>query len=446
MSKEINFDTMTDEEVEAILNQIDAGAFETDNSGSDDENNFDNSEDNDNSENTETDDNNDGNLEDTEDETEDGDDLETKDQDDDSDSDTNDDTSDTSTENSQVEKTETDNTTTTDTDSTEDAKATETGKIDPAEYERLKNFYETIANAEFVANGKKVKGFTDPEKIIRSQQMAYGYSDKMRGFNEYRPFLKALKDKGLMSDESKFNFAMSLIDGDKAAIKQHLKTLNLDPVELEMDETAYAGRNYVASKESLILEDTLATARETGIEDKLRKTIGEQWDEPSFKEFVENPAVRADLLEHMQSGAFDIIQSKVAEMELLDTYGTFTSLKSTDKYRRAVAEVNREAQMRQPQYTQQSSEPAKVQASNDSNRVDALLKQQQEAKLKADQEAAYKANVQKKNMEADEARRKAAELSKKKTVVTKTKKFDPLALDGDELSSFVDGLISGNIK
>lgn len=442
MSKEINFDTMTDEDVEAILNQIDAGTFETDNSGSDDTDTTD-----DNSDTTDTtDDNDNGNLEDTEDETEDEDDLETKDQDDDSDADTNDETSDAGTENSQVEKTETDNKTTTDTDSTEDAKTTETGKIDPAEYERLKNFYETIANAEFVANGKKVKGFTDPEKIIRSQQMAYGYSDKMRGFNEYRPFLKALKDKGLMSDESKFNFAMSLIDGDKAAIKQHLKTLNLDPVELEMDETAYAGRNYVASKESLILEDTLATARETGIEDKLRKTIGEQWDESSFKEFVENPAVRADLLEHMQSGAFDIIQSKVAEMELLDTYGTFTSLKSTDKYRRAVAEVNREAQMRQPQYTQQSSEPAKVQASNDSNRVDALLKQQEEARAKAAQEAAYKANVQKKNMEADEARRKAAELSKKKTVVTKTKKFDPLALDGDELSSFVDGLISGNIK
>jgi len=189
MSKEINFDTMTDEDVEAILNQIDAGTFETDNSGSDDTDTTD-----ENSDTTDTtDDNDNGNLEDTEDETEDEDDLETKDQDDDSDADTNDEASDAGTENSQVEKTETDNTTTTDTDSTEDAKTTETGKIDPAEYERLKNFYETIANAEFVANGKKVKGFTDPEKIIRSQQMAYGYSDKMRGFNEYRPFLKALK-------------------------------------------------------------------------------------------------------------------------------------------------------------------------------------------------------------------------------------------------------------
>jgi len=434
-TKELNFDTMTDEEVEAILNQIDTGTLESANSGTDDIDNFEEE-----STTDATDDNYNGNLEDTENENEDADDLETNDQNDGSDNDTNDDTSETGTENSQVEKTETDNTTTTDTDSTEDAKTTETGKIDPAEYEKLKNFYETIANAEFVANGKKVKGFTDPEKIIRSQQMAYGYSDKMRGFNEYRPFLKALKDKGLMSDESKFNFAMSVIDGDKAAIKQHLKTLNLDPVDLELDESAYGGRNYVASKESLILEDTLATARENGIEDKLRKTIGEQWDESSFKEFVENPAVRADLLEHMQSGAFDVIQSKVSEMELLDTYGTFSGLKSTDKYRKAVAEINREAQH---SYQSNSRVPA-----TDTNRVDELLRKQQtdDLKQKSSKEAEYEANVQKKNIEADNARKKAAELSKKKTTVTKTKKFDPLSLDGDDLSSFVDGLISGNIK
>lgn len=430
MSKEFNVDTMTDEEMEDILNQIDNGTFESLDSGTsdDDDNSQYNSDDSSNQD--------ENNLEDTEDKKEENDEDETNNQDDGSGDDTSGDNSETNTENSQENADDTDGDNS-DTSSKTDADATATGKIDPAEYERLKSFHDKIANAEFVANGKKVKAFTDPDKIIRSQQMAYGYSEKMRGFNEYRPFLKAMKEKGLIEDESKFNFAMSLIDGDKAAIKEHLKTLNIDPVDLEMDEATYQGKNYVVSKEALILEDTLALAKEVGVEDKLRDTVGKQWDEESFREFVEKPEVRADLIDHLQSGTFDIVQDKVKEMELLDVYGTFSKMKSTDKYRKAIQQINTENAMRQTQV------PAYRGVSAEQNRLDSIVNQNSE---KARLEAEYKANVQKKNLEADEARKRAASISKKKAVVTKTAKFDPLALDGDDLSNFVDGLISGKIK
>ena len=430
MSKEFNVDTMTEEEMEDILNQIDNGTFESLDSGTsdDDDSSQYNSDDSSNQD--------ENNLEDTEDEEEEEDEDETNNQDDGSDNDTSGDNSETNTENSQENTDDTDGENT-DTSSKTDADATATGKIDPAEYERLKSFHDKIANAEFVANGKKVKAFTDPDKIIRSQQMAYGYSEKMRGFNEYRPFLKAMKDKGLIEDESKFNFAMSLIDGDKAAIKEHLKALNIDLVDLEMDEATYAGKNYVVSKEALILEDTLALAKEIGVEDKLRETVGKQWDEESFREFVEKPEVRADLIDHLQNGTFDIVQDKVKEMELLDVYGTFSRMKSTDKYRKAIQQINTENAMRQTQV------PAYRSASAEQNRLDSIVNQNSE---KARLEAEYKANVQRKNLEADEARKKASAVSKKKAVVTKVTKFDPLALDGDDLSNFVDGLISGKIK
>ena len=435
MSKEFNTDTMTDEEMEYILNQIDNGTFESQNSGtSDDEDDF--SDDSQNSDDDSENQSNSGiNLEDTDESDEDGEDDETNNQDDGSGDDTSEDDSNSDAGNSQENADDTDGDNS-DTSSKTDADATATGKIDPAEYERLKSFHDKIANAEFVANGKKVKAFTDPDKIIRSQQMAYGYSEKMRGFNEYRPFLKAMKEKGLIEDESKFNFAMSLIDGDKAAIKEHLKALKIDPVELEMDEATYQGKNYVVSKEALILEDTLALAKEIGVEDKLRDTVGKQWDEESFREFVEKPEVRADLLEHLQTGTFDIVQDKVKEMELLDQYGTFSRMKSTDKYREAIKQINAENARRQAQVPAQDNV-------SERNRLDAIMRQNSE---KARLEAEYKANVQKKNLEADEARKRAASISKKKAVVTKTAKFDPLALDGDDLSNFVDGLISGKIK
>lgn len=429
MSKEIDYDNMSYDEVEAILQQIDSGTFEQGESSTDEDN-------------TSTDETNDlgsnenSNAEDTDDSDDSQEETDTEDQNDDSDTATGSEGDDEDSANTQ-ETNQDDNGQNADTSTNEDASGTETGKIDPAEYARLKQFYDQIANAEFVANGKKVKGFTDPEKIIRSQQMLHGYSDRMKGFNEYRPFMKALKDNGLLEDESKFNFALSLLKGDKAAIKQHMKTLSIDPIDLELDETAYKPTNYVASKESLILEDTLQVARESGIEDKLRKTIGEQWDNESFQEFVSNPDVRQDLLEHMQSGAFDLVQDKIAEMEVLDTYGTFRNMKSTDKYRQAVQLVNKELAAKRP------SEPERMpynaqQQSQQNNRIDAALL--------AKKEAEYKAQVEQKNKEADEARKKAAAISKKKATTVQTKKFDPLSLEGDDLSSFVDGLISGNIK
>ena len=429
MSKEIDYDNMSYDEVEAILQQIDSGTFEQGESSADEDN-------------TSTDETNDlgsnenSNAEDTDDSDDSQEEADTEDQDDDSDTDTGSKGDDDDSANTQ-ETNQDDNGQNADTSTNEDASGTETGKIDPAEYTRLKQFYDQIANAEFVANGKKVKGFTDPEKIIRSQQMLHGYSDRMKGFNEYRPFMKALKENGLLEDESKFNFALSLLKGDKAAIKQHMKTLSIDPVDLELDETAYKPTNYVASKESLILEDTLQVARESGIEDKLRKTIGEQWDNESFQEFVSNPDVRQDLLEHMQSGAFDLVQDKIAEMEVLDTYGTFRNMKSTDKYRQAVQLVNKELAAKRPSEPERMPHNAQQQAQQN-NRIDAALL--------AKKEAEYKAQVEQKNKEADEARKKAAAISKKKATTVQTKKFDPLSLEGDDLNSFVDGLISGNIK
>ena len=434
MSKEINYDDMSYDEVEAILQQIDSGTFEQGESTATADDDTSTSETND----LGSDENN--NAEDTDDYDDSQEETDTEDQDDDSDTDTGSEGDDEDSANTQ-ETNQDDNGQNADTRSAnKDASGTETGKIDPNEYARLKQFYDQIANAEFIANGKKVKGFTDPEKIIRSQQMLHGYSDRMKGFNEYRPFMKALKENGLLEDESKFNFALSLLKGDKAAIKQHMKTLSIDPVDLELDETAYKPTNYVASKESLILEDTLQVARESGIEDKLRKTIGEQWDNESFQEFVSNAEVRQDLLEHMQTGAFDLVQDKIAEMEVLDTYGTFRNMKSTDKYRQAVQLVNRELAAKRSSEPERVAPQASAQyvAQQQNNRIDTALL--------AKKEAEYKAQVEQKNREADEARKKAAAISKKKATTTQTKKFDPLALEGDDLNSFVDGLISGNIK
>ncbi len=452
MSKEIDYDNMSDEQIDEILSQIDSGTFE--NSEPENGNDFNQNEDGNNSnsnsfneEEEEEDETQNRNLEDTENgQSEDGD-ADTNANNDDLKQDTASGSNGENSENSQVENSNTNANQNADTANPEDAKGSETGKIDPAEYEKLKKFYDEIANAEFVANGKKVKGFTDPSKIIRSQQMLHDYSNKMRGINEYKPYLKTLKDKGIIGNEEKFNFAMSLLDGDKATIKKHLESLKIDPVDLELDDDAnaqYSPRNYMPSKESLVLDEAMDIARSSGVEDKLRTVIAKEWDEESFGEFLRDPRVRNDLITHMQDGSFDTIQNKMTEMEMLDLTGSFRGLKSTDKYRAAIAEINREIQY---QYNRQSANPSIPQQEQYYRSAPTGQNQYQpnaeaERLALAAKEAEYKAMAEKK-LRDDEARKRAAMITKKKSVTVTQKKFDPLALEGDDLDNFVNELIAG---
>ena len=441
MENEIDYDNMTDEQIDDILSQIDSGTFGSDDENQDGANT--NLDENNENQNEDGDENlNNRNLEDTEGDNDEDENSDTNQLNDGLTNDTENKSSEGDSENSQVEQSNGNVEGNADTSNPEDAKGAETGKIDPAEYERLKKFYDEIANAEFIANGKKVKGFTDPSKIIRSQQMLHDYSNKMRGINEYKPYLKALKEKGIIGDEEKFNFAMSLLDGDKATIKKHMEALKIDLVDLELDEDSkYVPKNYIPSKQSMVLDEAMEIASNIGVDSKLRSVIAKDWDDDSFSEFLNNPSVRNDLLTHMQDGTYEIVQNKINELEMLDMNGSYRGLKSTDKYRAAIAEINRENLSRPVNPSAYQNQYANQQQNNGSY-IDA-----ERARLAdlAAKEAEYKAMAEKKFRD-DEARKKAAMITKKKTTTVTQKKFDPLELEGDALDEFVNELISSSKK
>lgn len=419
----MDFDNMTDEQIDEILNGIQSGKYNdsttsgSNNSEEDEELNEVNDEDTDGSESgdseTETNEQIDGDAEETEEEDED------EDQ-----------------ENSPVEK---DNEVNDDKDNSADEldvdPVTEPVAIDAAEYERYKKFYDKLTTAEFTANGKKVKAFTDPDKILQSQQMSYGFGPKMAAIKEYRPFLTTLKERGFLADPEKFNFAMDLLDGDQEALKKHIQTLKVDPIDLDMDSISYSSKNHLTSKEALVLEDTIELAKNYGVEEKLRSTIGKEWDQESFNEFLTVPQVRNDLLEHMATGAFDLVQDRIAEMKTLDLSGSFTSMKATDQYRQAVKALTAEAARINSQQGVQTKEAvSKGAAVKPTMNKDAELAKRQ-------QEAEYKRNLESKNLKAEAARKKAVSVSKKKVSTAINAKFDPLALNGKEFDDYVDSLI-----
>ena len=54
---------------------------------------------------------------------------------------------------------------------------------------KYKDYYDKVTS-EFSANGKTVKGFTDPNKVIQAQQALYGLEEKFAMFKKYRPWAR----------------------------------------------------------------------------------------------------------------------------------------------------------------------------------------------------------------------------------------------------------------
>ena len=264
-----------------------------------------------------------------------------------------------------------------------------------------KEFYEKVALAKFTANGREVEGFKNPDDLIRAQQMLHGYSDKMKVFKEYKPFIKTLEERGITADPEKFKLAMSLLDGDPEAIKKVLKDKNIDPLELDLEDIKYVPKVKLPSEAQLLIEETYEQAENLGVGSKFNRVISKDWDVPSLQEFVRNGAVRADLLQHLKDGTYDIVQNEIKRMELLDSTGVLDGMNSVEKYRAAIANLQRQV----------STTPAKKVVAPTVTAVDKTA----EAK-KAAEEAEFKRKAAEKEQEIAEQRRLAASVSKKKPV------------------------------
>ena len=264
-----------------------------------------------------------------------------------------------------------------------------------------KEFYEKVALAKFTANGREVEGFKNPEDLIRAQQMLHGYSDKMKVFKEYKPFIKTLEERGITADPEKFKLAMSLLDGDPEAIKKVLKDKNIDPLELDLDDIKYVPKVKLPSEAQLLIEETYEQAENLGVGSKFNRVISKDWDVPSLQEFVRNGAVRADLLQHLKDGTYDIVQNEIKRMELLDSTGVLDGMNSVEKYRAAIANLQRRV----------PTTPAKKVVAPTGTAVDKTAETK-----KAAEEAEFKRKAAEKEQEIAEQRRLAASVSKKKPV------------------------------
>jgi len=298
---------------------------------------------------------------------------------------------------------------------------------------QLEDFYNQVTG-EFVANGRKMRGFTDPKKIIQAQQMAAGFAEKMKVFKQYKPFMQPLKEKGLLDNPDKFALALDAIDGNPEAIKALLKEQNIDPMELDLEDVKYQPKDIRPNELELVLDDVLEMADQNGVGDHVRNVIAKEWDDQSLIDFLQDPQSQEDLITHMQTGIYDLVQERIAQHKISDPYGTFNRLPAIEQYRAAARELEQEYMqwMQQQQMHQQQQNQAGV-------------PQQQAPGSSPGTDAEEYARKVKENAEAMEARKRAASVSKKKprSKPKQTKKFDPLSMSDEEIENILQLMING---
>jgi len=299
-----------------------------------------------------------------------------------------------------------------------------------------KKFYEEVALAKFTANGKEVEGFKDPKDLIRSQQALHGLTQKMEAVKEYQPFIKPLRDRKLLDDPDRFNLVMNLVDGDKEALKKFVKDSGIDTLELDTEEVNYVPTNTLPTEGQLRLQDKFDQAKALGIDDKLADALG-KWDNESFDMFVNDSAISGDLINHINNGAYDLVQDEINRMSMLDTTGRYTGQSAVNKYKLAAESVGKRLQAEQEAAENANSKKQEAEAKA------AKLKAEQDKLAKEQEEAEFKAKAKAKEAKVAEERKKAASVSKKKKAVKKTvkKEIDPISLKGDDFRAHFEQML-----
>lgn len=420
----------------------------------DDDDNSDDNSDDDSNLNSDSDDNDDTASVDSADD-DNVDDSDTNNQDDGTDSDNDDNTDDSTDDDDSVnDPVASDSDSDTDTKDQDDGLDSDNDEPNYKEqYEKLledsklhKDYYDKVTG-EFTANGQTVHGFKDPDKTIQAMQAMYGLEDKFSKLKKYKKFHAPLEKRGMITDQAKFDLAMNIMDGDKEAMKAHMKNLNMEPIDFDMDEVNYKGQSAVSSDIELNLNDMLDVSATAGIKQDVERVLYNDWDQDSVVDLLSTEGSRNMFVEHMKPDAdgnsvFNTVSSKVKEMSVLNA--GFSDQNDIQKYNAALQELEKEYS--EEQARTHESDQAK------SSVNDAIAEAQSaEAKKISDAEEAavskYKLELENKNKVADDARKKAASVSQKKTVKKNVKKEpDPMKLEGDDFMDYWKRLERAGLK
>lgn len=171
---------------------------------------------------------------------------------------------------------------------------------------------------KYKANGQEFE-FTEDE--VKEQfgkifGQAMNYTQKMQELKPWRTQISALKENNISHD--KVNLMIDVLKGDKNAIAQILKETGVDPLELDIENSKYAPKEYGRSEKELEIEDVLGSISRDPEYQITQNVVTKQWDAVSRERMAENPQLLSGLHVDVKSGVFDKVMPMAMKMKVLD--------------------------------------------------------------------------------------------------------------------------------
>lgn len=193
--------------------------------------------------------------------------------------------------------------------------------MDNAKMDNAVGFYQKIT-APFKADGKDFT-IRSAEDAIRLMQQGVNYSRRMQEIKPMKALNRVLQDNGL-DNQSKLNFAIDLMSGDKAAITQLLKSHKIDPMDLDVEkDSGYQANNYAGNAQDNEFRDALDETVTTPEGQALVTHIQKDWDKTSKGRLREDPSILGNLAMMKQSGVYDKV---VEELNYQKSMGYLTNI------------------------------------------------------------------------------------------------------------------------
>ena len=210
----------------------------------------------------------------------------------------------------------------------EDAK-TGTAQDVEDDTDTFKSQYETLM-APIKANGSEVT-IKSPEDARRLIQMGLNYEEKMIGIKPVRLAGKALENAGIIKDgvvdEVALNRMIDFNSGNIDVVKQRLKELKIDPLDLDLDESNYTAQNHMVDEKSLVLDDVQRELDVRGSTNVVIDAISAM-DEGSRNYFSDNPKSLLGLEQDIASGAFAELNETVQYEKRMGRLGSKTDMEA----------------------------------------------------------------------------------------------------------------------
>lgn len=176
----------------------------------------------------------------------------------------------------------------------------------------------------FKANGKEITP-KSVDDVISLMQMGANYTKKMQLMAPMRKAVESL-NKAQINEED-LNFLIDVHNGDKEAIKKLLAKHEVDPIELDMENTNYVPKNNIASDDDVEYSDVLEDIQPSL--PKIQEILTKQWDAKSKSELLKNPQLMRALHEEIEMGRFDDVQ---AQLEIEKTFGRYKGKSDLEAY------------------------------------------------------------------------------------------------------------------